>query len=134
MRFRTTRWALCLGAALEVMHAFKVQWYLAEASETRRLLWTLAHAHGTLLALVNIAFGVTLPMLGGFGGAARTLASRLLYAATLLLPTGFFLGGTFIRDGDPGLGVLLVPLGALFLLVSVGFIAVAASRRDASAG
>ena len=40
-------------------------------------------------------------------------------AASFLLPGGFFLGGTFIYGGDPGLGILLTPLGALALLVAV---------------
>src|SRR6185436_11283953 len=51
---------LTLGVVLEAMHGFKVQWYLNVANETRRLMWTLAHAHGVLLALVNILFGLTL--------------------------------------------------------------------------
>ena len=50
---------LTLGIVLEVFHALKVGWYLEPAFESRRLLWTLGHAHGTLLALVNIVFGVT---------------------------------------------------------------------------
>ena len=44
---------LTLGTALEVMHGFKVDWYLNVANETRRLMWTLAHAHGVLLGLVH---------------------------------------------------------------------------------
>ena len=40
-------------------------------------------------------------------------------AAGLILPMGFFLGGSFIYAGDPGLGILLVPLGAIFLLIAV---------------
>ena len=41
----------------------------------------------------------------------------------MLLPTGFFLGGIFIYGGDPGLGVLLVPIGGLLLVVAVFLIA-----------
>ncbi|NIM42421.1 MAG: hypothetical protein GTN84_14720, partial [Hydrogenophaga sp.] len=51
--------------------------------------------------------------------ACRTITSRCLYAAAILLPAGFFLGGLFIHDGDPGLGVLLVPPAALMLLLGV---------------
>ncbi len=114
---------LTLGAMLESLHGFKIQLYLAVTSETRRLLWTLAHAHGTLLAIVNIAFALSLGSLPGLTGASRSFASRLLCAATVLLPLGFFLGGAVIHDGDPGLGVLLVPPAALFLLVAVYLIA-----------
>ena len=52
-------------------------------------------------------------------GMPRKLASACLMAASLLLPGGFFLGGLVIYHGDPGLGILLVPLGALMLFVSV---------------
>ena len=45
-----------LGGALEAMHGFKVDWYLAVGNETQRLMWRLAHAHGTFLSLVHVAF------------------------------------------------------------------------------
>ena len=47
------------------------------------------------------------------------LASPSLIGATLLLPGGFLLGGLMIYDGDPGPGVLLVPIGALSLFIAV---------------
>ena len=52
-------WALtvyvCLGIVLETMHGFKIGWYLDVGNETRRLMFTLGHFHGTMLALVNVA-------------------------------------------------------------------------------
>ena len=39
---------MTLGLMLEALHAFKMGVYLDVSSETRRLLWTLAHAHGAL--------------------------------------------------------------------------------------
>ena len=51
---------LSLGLILEGLHGFKVRWYLDVSNELRRLMLTLAHAHGTLLALVHIAFAFTL--------------------------------------------------------------------------
>jgi hypothetical protein len=39
--------------------------------------------------------------------------------ANIVLPGGFFLGGVTIYGGDPGLGILLVPVGAFFLLAGV---------------
>lgn len=110
---------LTLGIVLEVLHGFKIGWYLNVSSETRRLLFTLAHAHGTLLALVNMAFSFAVAQLCGWSGTRRKVASSSLKAATVLLPGGFFLGGLVIYHGDPGLGILLVPLGALFLLLAV---------------
>src|SRR5882672_9416328 len=103
---------LSLGIVLEGLHGFKIGWYLNVSTETRRLLFTLAHAHGTLLGLVNIAFGITVARLPGWVGTPRKIASASLKAATLLLPGGFFLGGLVIYHGDPGLGILLVPFGA----------------------
>ena len=51
---------LTMGIVLEVMHGFKVGWYLDVGNETRRLLLRLAHAHGTLLSLVHVVFALTL--------------------------------------------------------------------------
>jgi hypothetical protein len=110
---------LSLGIALEALHGFKVGWYLNVSSQMRRLLFTLAHSHGTLLGLVNIAFAVTLPHLPVWRASRRRTAGAMLKAATLLLPGGFFLGGLIIHDGDAGLGILLVPVGAVLLLLAV---------------
>ena len=109
---------LTLGVLLEALHGFKLGWYLNVDVEMRRLMFTLAHAHGTLLALVNIAAGLTMRTVKGFE-LARAPSLALLWGS-LLLPIGFFLGGLVIHDGDPGLGVLLVPIGALLLLYGVG--------------
>jgi hypothetical protein len=108
---------LALGIVLEGLHGFKVGWYLDVSNETRRLMWTLAHAHGTLLAIVHLAFGLTVESLAE-ARWPRT-ASACLRGASILLPCGFFLGGVWIHDGDPGLGILLVPVGAALLLVGV---------------
>jgi hypothetical protein len=113
---------LTLGIVLEMLHGFKVGWYLDVANETRRLMWTLAHAHGTLLSVLHLVFAAT--ACGDCRSPARPAAwrrraSACLFGATFLLPGGFFLGGVFVYDGDPGLGVLLVPVGALLLWVAV---------------
>ena len=106
------------GLVLETLHGFKLDAYLNLSNETRRLLWTLAHAHGTALAIVNILFGLaleraTIPRLPRLG-----VASTSLIAASLLLPIGFFLGGLSYYEGDPGLGILLVPPGAVLLIAA----------------
>jgi hypothetical protein len=108
---------LTLGVVLEGFHGLKLQWYLEVANHTRRLMWTLGHAHGTLLAVINIAFAVSLGFMSGWPEGRARLASRCLVAATILLPGGFLLGGAILYDGDPGLGVLLVPLGAALLFI-----------------
>ena len=127
---------LALGIALEALHSLKIGYYLDHSNETRRLLWRLSHAHGTLLALVHIGFALSLPMLSGeYPGAlpqARRrslwLASRCLYAGAIVLPLGFFLGGVFVYDGDPGLAIVLAPIGALLSAVAVLLIALATRR------
>ncbi len=108
---------LTLGIGLEALHGLKVDFYLDLANETRRLMWTLAHAHGVLLGLVHVAFAVTLR--GSAEAGWQRLASRCLLGATVLLPGGFLLGGVVIHAGDPGAGILLVPVGALLLFTAV---------------
>ena len=121
---------LALGLVLEALHGMKVTAYLGVANETRRLMWTLAHAHGTLLALLNLAFAFTVRSLPTLSGDAWALASVCLRSAAVLLPAGFFLGGVYFYSGDPGLGIVLVPLGGLLLLAAVLLIA----RRCGSPG
>ena len=91
-------------------------------------MFTLAHAHGTLLAVVNIAAGLTARIVDRF--ALRSSVSLALIWAAILLPAGFFLGGIVIYDGDPGLGVWLVPIGAALLFYSIVRIAVDVSGRE----
>jgi len=119
---------LSLGAALETLHGFKIGWYVDVGNETRRLMFTLAHAHGTLLALVNIAAGLTERNMDRF--SLRPSVSFALIWAAILLPAGFFLGGIVIYDGDPGLGVWLVPIGALLLFYSVARVAIDLSKLN----
>ncbi len=109
---------LALGVVLETLHGFKIGWYLDVDVEMRRLMLTLAHAHGTLFAVVNIAAGLTLRTVKGFE-LTRAASSSLIWGA-VLLPVGFLLGGVAIHDGDPGWGVWLVPVGALLMLYGAG--------------
>ena len=120
---------LTLGIVLEALHGFKVGFYLDASNDTRRLVWRLAHAHGTLLSVIHIAFAASVASLAARSAGVGRLASPCLTAAGLLIPAGFFLGGFFIRGGDPGLGILLVPVGAVFLFVGVLVTARAASSR-----
>jgi hypothetical protein len=121
---------LSLGIALETLHGLKVGLYLDSAHRMRRLLWTLAHAHGTLLALTHIGFAAGLTQFGRWSEKPLRLASFLLIDALVLLPTGFFLGGAWHTEVDPAVGILLVPVGAVFLLAAVALIAWAAARSD----
>ena len=109
------------GQWIASAHGFKIGWYVDVGNETRRLMFTLAHAHGTLLALINIAAGLTGRNMDRF--SLRPSVSFALIWAAILLPAGFFLGGIVIYDGDPGLGVWLVPIGAALLFYGIARIA-----------
>lgn len=114
-------WALgvyvSLGIGLEIMHGFKIGWYLDVGNEVRRLMFTLGHFHGTMLALVNIGAGLTIRAVDGL--TIKPSVSFSLLSAAVLLPGGFLLGGFMTYDGDPGNGIWLVPLGALLMLYGV---------------
>jgi hypothetical protein len=110
---------LSLGLALEALHGFKVQAYLNIVNETRRLMWTLAHAHGTVLGLAHLGFAFSITCTPAWTPRTRSIASYSLVAASALMPGGFFLGGVWTYAGDPGLGILLVPAGGALLFASV---------------
>lgn len=119
------------GTALELLHGLKVDWYLDAGNETRRLLWRLAHAHGTFLSLVQIAFAFTA------GSLARRprLASPCLLGAGIAIPGGFFLGGLSPHGGDPGIGIVVLPVGVVLLVAAVASTAAALHpRRGADGG
>ena len=89
-------------------------------------MWTLAHAHGAMAALANVAFAAGLVRFGQWADRPLRLASFFLLDALVLLPLGFVLGGFGHTEVDPGSGVLLVPVGGLLLLAGVALTARAA--------
>ena len=132
LRHRRLGWStllvfLTIGLALETLHGFKVGFYLDVSNEVRRHLWTLAHAHGALLGLVHLGLAATVataaevapPTSSTRAHRPLRVASTALGMATVLLPGGFLLGGSVIYGGDPGLGILLVPVGGVCLAVAV---------------
>ena len=123
---------LILGFGLELLHGFKAGLYLDVGNETRRLMWTLAHAHGALLGLVHILYALCLRLFPSMAVGARRPISVSLIGASVLLPGGFFLGGLRVYGGDPGLGILAVPVGAALLAIAVFLIARASGTVDGS--
>jgi hypothetical protein len=98
---------LAFGVTLEAMEAFRVSWVVADVWRNR--LWSLAHFHADAMGLLNLVYRPY----------ARGLAeSRVLAIGSALIPLGFLLGGLAHAEGDPGLGILLVPSGAA-LVISV---------------
>src|SRR5580704_2304258 len=66
---------LSMGAFLEFLHGFKFSFYLNLEHKLRRELWTLAHAHGTLLALIQIGFAAGLMQFGNWTARRLKLVS-----------------------------------------------------------
>ena len=99
------------------LNGFKVPGYLQD--ELRREMWTLAHAHGTLFSLACLVLE---------GRRPPRRADRLFAAGAVLLPLGFFLGGALHSEPDPGLGIILVPVGGL--LAAAALVTVLAGRRQ----
>jgi hypothetical protein len=120
---------LMLGFALEMLHGFKIQWYLAMANETRRLLWTLAHAHGVLLGLLNVVYALSLRNFP-VRGSRLDLISALLIGGSICLPAGFLLGGIVVHGGDPNAFIALSPIGGVLLAIALPMIAYNFLRRD----
>jgi hypothetical protein len=106
------------GLVLEAAHGLKLGWYVDLSNATRRLCFTLGHAHGTLLGFLNLAFGLCLPH-AKLSRPAAARASFALMAATVLMPLGFILGGASFYAGDPGLAIVLVPPGGAILVYAL---------------
>ncbi len=92
----------------------------------RRDMFRLAHAHGTLLNLVLIAAAICARLDLIRLGRVTSLGLR---AAVVLLPGGFLLGSIWHFKDDPGVGILLVPVGAVLLMTAALQIGCSVWRR-----
>ena len=102
---------IVFGLLIEGLTGFRSPVLLDDS--TRREMFRLAHAHGTLLNLVLIAAAICAKLdLVRIG----PIASLGLRSAVVLLPAGFLLAGIWHFKDVPGLGILLVPIGAVLLL------------------
>lgn len=129
-RLRTRRfgwWSLAawasLGVVLETAHGMKLSAVLDDPLTRELLRW--AHAHGVGLSLVVLAYAAV----GGGPDGPTAATRRVLQAGALLLPLGFGLGGLWHYESDPGLGIVLAPLGGLAVLVGLW-----RAAREVSAG
>lgn len=104
---------MAFGLLIEGLIGYRIPALMDDA--VRREMFRLAHAHGTLLNLVLLAavIGARLEMVKLEGATAKALA-----LGVLLMPLGFLLGGVWHYKGDPGLGIFLVPAGAILLIWS----------------
>ena len=102
---------LATGLWLEAMIGLRLAGWVDDP--LRREFLRLGHAHGGLLALLNL--GLALERLGTPDPWARAIRPAALLGA-LLVGLGFIVGGLWHGPTDPGLPVLVVPAGALMLL------------------
>ena len=111
------------GLFLEGLLAFRSPAYLQDPM--RRELFRLAHAHGTVLNIVTLV--ATLYLTKGLISPPR-LALWSLRLGVIAMPLGFLLGGISHSETDPGLAVLLAPLGGLMIIFGVIAIAISSGR------
>ncbi len=117
---------MIMGTVLEGLLGFKSEQLLLDP--LKRELWSLAHFHGALLALVNLVYAQWADSPETPENRRRT-ASTTLIAGSMAMPLGFFLGGLSHPEGDPGIGIFLVPIGALLLLYTIGSQVIAAWKK-----
>lgn len=104
---------LASGLWLEAMYGLRAEGWIDD--ELRREFLRLGHAHGGILALLNLALAWGLERLATPPAWARKIRVAALLGAALV-GLGFMLGGLFHGPTDPGLPVLAVPAGAMLLL------------------
>jgi hypothetical protein len=107
---------LAMGLWLEAMIGLRMAGWVDDP--LRREFLRLGHAHGGLLALLNLGLGLALERLGTPAAWAGTIRAAA-WTGALLVGAGFVAGGLLHGPTDPGLPVLVVPAGALMLLGSL---------------
>lgn len=121
--------AMLFGAVMETLEGFR--WAPLVGDAWRQRLWSLAHFHGAALGLVNLVY-VQWADARALAEGSRVRASRMLLLGSASLPLGFLLGGIGHPEGDPSLGILLAPVGALLVLYTVATQTYAVWRGPAS--
>src|ERR1044071_6024446 len=115
---------IVFGLLIEGLIGFRSPALLDDS--VRRDMFRLAHAHGTLLNLVLIAAAICARLDLIRLGRLTSLGLRL---AVILLPIGFLLAGIWHFKDDPGVAILLVPIGAVLLLATAFQLGFSAFRR-----
>jgi peptidoglycan/LPS O-acetylase OafA/YrhL len=120
---RHLRWSLALmglflamGLWLEAMIGLRAAGWVDDP--LRREFLRLGHAHGGVLALLNVGLAWALGQLQTPPPWAGTIRRATLLGA-FLVGAGFVAGGLTHGPTDPGPPVLVVPAGALMLLGGV---------------
>jgi hypothetical protein len=114
------------GVVAEGLLGFK--WAGLMSDPLRRELLRLAHFHAGLLGLVNLVYA-RFAEGPGLSERTRRTASQALWWGSVCLPSGFLLGGLWHPEGDPGLGIVLVPIGAAGIVLALSVQAHSCGRR-----
>src|ERR1044071_9878587 len=115
---------IVFGLLIEGLIGFRSPALLDDA--VRQDMFRLAHAHGTLLNLVLIAAAICARLELVRIGPGASLGLR---SSVILLPAGFLIGGLWHFKDEPGLALLLVPIGAVLLLASAIYLSLTLPRR-----
>ncbi len=107
---------LASGLWLEAMLGLRIQGWVDDP--LRREFLRLGHAHGGLLALVNVGLAWALERLQTPSAWAEKIRVAALSGAALV-GVGFMVGGLTHGPTDPGWPVLIVPAGAMAMLASL---------------
>ena len=119
--------SLAFGSVLETMEGFR--WVSLVSDPWKQRLWSLGHFHGAALGLLNLVY-VQWADTQALGVGRRKLASRMLILGSVAMPLGFLLGGIAHPEGDPSIGIILAPVGALFVLVTAAVQTLGVWRRS----
>jgi len=104
------------GIWLEAMIGLRVSGWVDHPLQREFL--RLGHAHGGILSILNIGLGWGLHRLQTPDGWARRIRLAGLFGA-VLVGLGFFVAGLTHGPTDPGPTILIVPAGALLLVMSL---------------
>ncbi|MGH8460423.1 MAG: hypothetical protein ACRESS_02335 [Stenotrophobium sp.] len=119
------------GLTLALLLSIKFSPYIAVP--IRRELWALAHAHGALLALINLPFAAFAPACIP-DERKRRFAGFMLRWGSFIMPLGFFLGGLWpSTEGEPSPLIALVFLGGLMVIHAMAACAAGAWRAGNAA-
>lgn len=105
---------MTFGLFLEGLLGYKIPAYLND--NIRRELFRLAHTHGALLSIVLIVITICLK-LDLF--ESKNYSQFSLRIGTILMPSGFLLGGIWHYESDPGIAIWLVPIGGIMVIFGI---------------
>ena len=115
---------MAFGLLLEGFIGFRTPVYLLDP--TRRELFRLAHAHGTLLSLLLLGAAFSLKQNSLAENKYGVLALKI---GTVLMPAGFFLGGIYTFGSDPNFLIIFAPIGGLGVILGAISLAISGSKR-----